>query len=221
MPIEHPAILGRHLKTYKVDPRQIEVDPTWNSRTDYGDLEELSADIETNGLLVPLDIKKVGNRLVLVNGERRLRAIKMAINRGAEFPFVKCEIAKPGISDVEAMLLQLGTNRGKPFEPLEEAEGYRRLEAWGLPVAQIAKRSGKSVQHVRGRLQLVQAGPDVRQAIKDKAVPLKAAVGIVRASEGDLKKQAAEVRAAVSRPKAKRKKPAPALKTCPHCGGAL
>ena len=48
-----------------------------NPRTDFGDIDELTASIKEKGVLEPLLVRNMGHgRVELVAGERRLRASK-------------------------------------------------------------------------------------------------------------------------------------------------
>jgi ParB/RepB/Spo0J family partition protein len=188
MPWKHEAVLKRR-DVFEVDPQAIEVRDGWNPRKDFGGADELKQSIIENGVRVPLTVKVDGERIVLVDGERRLRAVLAAIAEGAEIVSVPAMLSRRGVSDVEAMIDALVKNDGKPLTATEEAEAFRRLAAWGMSQADIARRVGRSQPYVCGRLMLVDAAPEVKSAIDNKEVNIKAAARIVKRSGGSVEAQ--------------------------------
>ena len=83
------------------------------------------------------------------------------------------------------MFVSLVSNDGKRLEPLEEAEAFRRLTAWGVPVKDIARRMGRSSVFIYQRLKLVDASPELKQAIEEKEVSVGTAAKIVQESAGN------------------------------------
>ena len=171
MAITHEAISGRS-NLYNVDPRHIKVQDGWNPRTDFSGEDELMDSIQENGVKMPLSLKKNGEDLFLIDGERRLRACLKLIAEGVDIKSVPCLFTQNTISDTEALMLSLVTNDGKRLDPTEEAEAFRRLKGWGLTVAEIAKRIGRSTVHVYRRLILVDASPELKDEIKAKNINL-------------------------------------------------
>ncbi len=179
MAIQHPAIRGRG-DLPRVDPEGLQVREGWNSRTEFGDLEALKEFTIANGVQVPLIVQKIKQDIFIVDGERRWRSCIMAIKEGHVIESVPCFFVDPKLSQMECMVIQLGSNAGKEFTPLEEADAFRRLHAWGMKVSQIAIRMGKSPQFVRDRLTLVNADQETRQALEDGTVGVTAAVQKVK-----------------------------------------
>lgn len=193
MPWKNEAVLKRR-DIFEIDPRKIEVQGGWNPRTDFSGEDELKLSIIENGVLEPLTVKAVGERVILVDGERRLRATLLAIMDGHEIVSVPAMLARRGISDIEAMFTALIKNDGKPLSPVEEADAFRRLAAWGVTQADIAKRIGRSQPYVSGRLVLVDAAPEVRKAVTEKKVKIKAAKQIIKKSGGSVERQRQELK---------------------------
>lgn len=192
MPWKHEAVLKRR-DVFEIDPQKIEVADGWNPRTDFSGEEDLKASIIENGVRVPLTVKTVGDRIILVDGERRLRATLKAIAEGAEIVSVPAMLARRNISDVEAMLDSLIKNDGKPLTTLESAEAFRRLMAWGLTQKDIARRIGRSQSYVSETLALIDATAEIRKAIEKKEITKKAAREIVKKSGGSVESQREEL----------------------------
>lgn len=176
-----------------VDPRFIKVANGWNPRTDFTGEKELMESIIQNGIRVPLTVRRIGDEIFLVNGERRLRATLRAIKEGHDFPSVPCVFLSDSISDIEAMYEMYVTNDGKRFEPLEEAELFRRLKAHNISTREIATRIGRSEAYVNRTLALVNASPEVREQLKSKKIGIGDARRIVKKSGGNIEKQKQEL----------------------------
>jgi ParB-like chromosome segregation protein Spo0J len=198
---------------FKVDPRKVEVVEGRNSRQDYGDLEELSRSIEEMGVLNPIHVTRDGDRVLLVDGERRLRATLLAIGRGAAIETIPAKMHRDGMSDIETMFVQLTANTGKPLEIVEEGRAFQRLVDWGLSVADIEKRTGRTNYYVKARLAMVDGCPDLQKAVADGEVTIAKAVEIVKASKGDVKAQ----KAAVGKAKEEKAAPKPKRAKNPPC----
>lgn len=189
--IKHDAIV-KSTTEYLVDPRKIEVLDGFNAREDFSDIDILMNSILQNGQTTPITIRKMGDRLVLVDGERRLRAFLMAIKKGHEICNIRAEIV-PNMSDEEAMYRMFTANDSKPFTALEEAELFRRLKAMEIPTKTIANRIGRSEAYVLRTLQLSNASPEVRAQLTAKKINVSEARKIVGKSEGSFEKQKQEL----------------------------
>ena len=192
MPWKNEAVLKRR-DVFEIDPRKIDVQDGWNPRTDFSGEAELKLSIIENGVIEPITVKAIGERVVLVDGERRLRATLLAIKEGHEIASVPAMLSRRGISDIEAMFTAIIKNDGKPLSPVEEADAFRRLAAWGVTQADIAKRIGRSQPYVSGRLVLVDAAPEVRKAVSEKKIKVKAAKQIIKKSGGSVERQRQEL----------------------------
>lgn len=145
-----PGIVKRGSNRIYADPRTIGIDPAWNTRTDFGDIEGLARDIlseyrkdpESGGLLNDLRIERGGAGAIdgkvftLVDGERRSRAINILLTTGIDgsgpITFehgIPVKIEPAGTSIIEKRLRMYKANGSKPFLPIEEAETFRRLRS--------------------------------------------------------------------------------------------
>jgi ParB family chromosome partitioning protein len=149
-----------------IDPQNIVVVDNFNVRKDYGDIDSLSESIINNGQLEPVICVKIRGteQYKLVEGHRRLMAIKQAISKGYDIPYVKAlTLSSTNEEDHVFAMLITGTGK-KPLTPLEEAEGYKRLVAYGYETKDIAIRVGKSNTHVYNLVRLA----DIPKKLKDK-----------------------------------------------------
>jgi len=165
---------------FYVDPRSISVVDGWNPRTDFSGEDELMASIIENGVEVPLLVRKINGGLELRDGERRLRATLRAIEEGHDIEAVPCQVERRGTNDIDGLVTALIRNDGKPLTAVEESDAYLRLTKWGLTPEQIAKRVGKSVSHIRNRIELAGASPEVRKAVSGKEITIGEAQNIAK-----------------------------------------
>jgi ParB/RepB/Spo0J family partition protein len=168
---ESRVFVKRDERTVRVPFDSIVIRKGFNLRTEYGDLEELAASIEASGLQEPItvDILKDG-AAVLTDGERRFRAISMLRGRSKElrdrFAYVDARTNDRSYTEADRIVAMFVHNSGKPFEPVEEAEGFRRLrDEQGLSLTQISAKVGKSMPYVEQRLLLATADDEEKALI--------------------------------------------------------
>ncbi|MBN2043884.1 MAG: ParB/RepB/Spo0J family partition protein [Anaerolineales bacterium] len=127
-------------------------------------LQDLAASIKEHGVIQPLIVTKGDqpSKYFLIAGERRWQAAKLA---GMEkIPAILREATQQ-----EMLLLALIENvQRADLNPLETAQAYRELaEKFDLTHNQIADRVGKSRPSISNTLKLLEAAPDVLQALLD------------------------------------------------------
>ena len=123
-------------------------------------LLELAQSIGENGMIHPLTIRFQEDKPVLIAGERRLRAAKIAGIR--EVPCIEM-----AAESAQSALLALVENlQREDMNCFEEAEGIRRLiELHGLTQEDAATRLGCAQSTIANRLRLLRLPPEERRAI--------------------------------------------------------
>lgn len=180
------GFLKRGGEIYLVDPLSIIVDDGWNERIDFTDTDGLKESIKNEGIKQPLEVRKGDdNRTHLVDGERRLRSTLELISEGCDIDRVPVTVAAKGKSEAELAVDAFLRNTGKPHNPFEEAGWFRKFKNWNYTEAEIAKRTGKSTQHVKNRLQLLNAAPAVRDAVIDGEISITTATEISKSPSID------------------------------------
>lgn len=169
-------------------------------------LEELADSIEHMGLQKPLavDILTTGEA-ALTDGERRYRAIGIIRGRSKDmkekFSHVDVIINDKTFNEAQRITAMLVHNAGKPFEPQEEAEGFRRLrDDYMMDLKAIAAAVGKSIPYVEQRLMLADADDEEKENIRTKKISPTAQVQLMR-KEKDPAKRKATVSAATAKGK--------------------
>jgi ParB family chromosome partitioning protein len=131
-----------------------EIDPNPEQpRGDFDEqsLESLAASIESVGLLQPIVVRKVGDRYVLVAGERRLRASQLA---GLE----TISAVLRGETDSRTNLMEalVENLQREDLSVLEEAAAYRQLmEDFGMQHDEVATEVGRSRSAVTNTVRLL------------------------------------------------------------------
>ena len=138
---------------YRIDPRSIVVKNDFNSRVDFGDIEELAKQIAKDGVLNPLHVQRIkdndGNeKFQLVDGERRYRAIQYSMEHGIEMPNVPVLLVNKDMPEQDLIRIQIQCNEGKNFTEYEYGVAYKKLNDLGMTNAQIAEFVGKPQWHV-------------------------------------------------------------------------
>ena len=169
---------------YKIDPTVIKEEQGFNLR-DYEQpevkqhIENLTETILNGGYIPPIVVRTDGTgNILLVDGHCRTRAALQAIERGATGLMLSAVNFKG--SDADRVELMLRSGEGLKFTPLEVAKGYLRLQRMGLTTADIAKRVGKTANHINQYLNLATANVDVQQMVERGEVAANVAIETVQ-----------------------------------------
>jgi ParB/RepB/Spo0J family partition protein len=182
---------------WTVSPSTIIVDEKENPRKDYGDIEELMNSIVENGIKQPLSVYGKGDKVVLKNGFRRMRAIKLALSQGKKIDGVPVIIEKETLNEQERTLEHLIFNDGKPLTMLEQSEVIRRLLNFNWKVTEIVKKTGKARGYIDNLIMLVKAPEKIQNHIKNGKISAHAVVQIMQAVKSDPEKAIKEVEEAI------------------------
>ena len=130
-------------------------------------LEELSQSIAEHGVFTPVLVKTMDSNYVLIAGERRLRAAKMA--GLATIPAIVKEF-----TDAQMMEISLMENiQREDLSVIEEAISYDKLiHALGYKQEELANRIGKSREHVSNILRLLKLPKEVQDMVSNKELSM-------------------------------------------------
>ena len=130
---------------------------------DYFKLMELSASFKKEGILQPLVVIKQEDGYMIVAGERRLRAAKMA---GLEKVPVRI---LPPMDDSRLLRLALIENlQREDLNPIEAALAYKQLlEKHNLSQAQLSDELGKSRPAISNTIRLLSLPDEVKTLISE------------------------------------------------------
>ena len=114
------------------------------------ELEALSDSIVKYGVISPITVRRVGERYVIIAGERRWRAARMA--GLSEIPVIIISA-----DDKKAAEIALVENiQRSDLNPVEDAQAYAALiDQYGLTQEEVAEQIGKSRSSVTNSLRLL------------------------------------------------------------------
>lgn len=185
-----PNALGKGLDAIfsdrKVDLKSIESSPARESlripiekiRTnpkqpreafDPGKLEELAASIKEKGIIQPVSVAKEDDGYILISGERRLRAARLAGLQ--DIPaYIYERSAK--LTDEELLELALIENiQREDLNPMELSDSYKRLsEEHHLTQEQIAARVSKQRSTVANYLRLQNLPVEIKISLRKSEI---------------------------------------------------
>lgn len=149
--------VGIRISDIEPNPRQPRQD------FDPAALEELAQSIRENGVISPITLRKTGDTYQIIAGERRWRASRMAGLH--EIPAIVLDV-----DEQTAYALALIENlQREDLNPMEEAEGYRRLmDELHLTQEQAASRVGVSRPAVANALRLLALPDSVAALLREK-----------------------------------------------------
>ena len=129
-------------------------------------LEELAASIQEKGVITPVTVRLDKGGYILIAGERRLRASKLAKQK--EIPAYIIEVT----DESEMMEVALIENiQRENLNPIEEAEAYAVLQGeFDLAQIDIAKSVGKSRSTITNSLRLLQLPSEIKKSVRDNKI---------------------------------------------------
>lgn len=139
----------------------IDPSPT-QPRTRFRKLDELAASIKALGIQDAITVRvspSNASRFELIDGERRVRAAKIA-----SFDEIPAEVVE--MEDAAIILAQLAHNDAEPLTAVEEGSAYRRLvDDFGQSAEEIALSAGVARSVVWARLRLTFLVPALRELV--------------------------------------------------------
>ena len=178
------------VKVVKVPIEQIFPNPYQPRKTfDEEALEDLAASIAQYGVLQPLLVAPAENgRYLLIAGERRLRASRMAAL--TEVPVIINEYTSQQIAEI-ALIENL---QREDLHYLEEAEGYEQLmEQFHLTQEAMAARVGKKQSTIANKLRLLRLSQQVRKVLVEAELSERHARALLKLEDDAKRLEALEV----------------------------
>ena len=185
------ANVMKRADSMKIRYKEIHVEKGFNGKnTDPADfeaaVESMYEHIKQGGKYPALEVRpREEGGAWLVDGHTRHAAIGRAIKKGLPIKDPKdgevwVSVTEFTGNDAERVARILTSAEGSKPTTLETANIYKRLIAFGWSAEDIAKKVGKSGEHVRGLLKLGNANTDVQDLVKSKKISASAAVNVVK-----------------------------------------
>ena len=149
--------------TYKININNISPNPNQPRQNfDEDAIQELVASIRQKGILTPITVWDNEGNFILIAGERRLRAAKLA--GLMEIPAYVIEVK----NDADMMEMALIENiQRENLNSIEEAEAYAVLNSkFGLSQDAVAKSVGKKRVTVTNSLRLLNLPIEIKESIR-------------------------------------------------------
>ena len=185
----------RRADAMRVKLEDLYEEPGFNLRIE-GDVLEASIEllaefIANGGQIPPLEVRpRSAGGVWIVDGHRRRRAM-LKLDKAGRLPRTpnrdNPEILEAWVpvvafegSDADRVARIISSQENEKLSPLELAEGYKRLRAFGWMPEQIAKKVGKTRQHVEQVLTVGDANTDVQNLVAAGHVSATTAAQVVR-----------------------------------------
>ena len=156
-----------NLSIAKVIPDPMQPRKTFNEDA----LKQLSESIKKHGVLQPITVRKSGNDFIIVMGERRYRASKLANKKS-----IPCIVREYKNNDVLEIQIIENLQR-QDVEPTEEAEAIAYLSERYAPT-EIAKRLGRTDNFIRQRLKLAGLIDGFKHFVRNGEMTISLGVGV-------------------------------------------
>ncbi len=168
------------MRIEKVDLNKIFVDTTQPRKTfNKTELQSLASSILKRGLLEPLKVIKLKEGFMLIDGERRFRALNILVKsyKDEESKKVNCIIIN---KLKEKTLTQLTYDIQKEKIPhLEEGEAYKKLiQEEGYSVQDLSTALGKRKGYILSKLKLTAFNENTKRLIRNGDLPAQALYSI-------------------------------------------
>lgn len=128
-------------------------------------IEELAKSIEENGLLQPINVRKIDGRFEIIAGERRYRACKKLGLKD-----IPCIIHQMKDQDVDVLAIIENIQR-ENLSVIEEAKAYQTLLfTYGYTQTELASRVGKKQATVANKLRLLKLSDPIKESLDNKEI---------------------------------------------------
>ena len=148
-------------------------------------LQELADSIEKHGVIMPIIVNKSGDRYMIIAGERRYRASKLA-------GLKKVPVIIKNYNERQIKEISLIENlQREDLNPIEAANAMRSLMTdYGLTQEDLADRIGKSRPSIANTLRLLSLAPEVMKMVETGSLSAGHARAMISVPEVDQKKMA-------------------------------
>lgn len=184
--IEKPGKSAEEIDINLIDRNIFQPRKTFNEEQ----LSELAQSIKNCGLIQPIIAVKKGDRYMIVSGERRWRASKLAGLKTV--PVIVRDYSEPQIAEV-ALIENL---QREDLNPIESANAIKELiEKYNLTQEQISEKIGKSRSAVANTLRLLTLAPEVVKLIQEGKLSAGHGKILVAITDKDMQVQIARMTA--------------------------
>ena len=152
-------------------------------------LKELSASIESYGIIQPISVRKIGKeKYELVAGERRLKAAKLA-NLLTVPAIIQDQLDDKG----SAVLAVIENLQREDLNFIEEARGYQHLLTdHGFTQKELAKKIGKNQSTIANKIRILRLDPEILRTIVEKGLTERHGRALLKLPDEELRRMTLE-----------------------------
>ena len=197
---------------FLVNPRIMVVKPGFNSRPISPERVALYKSVWLEAKAAkkpdpfpPMKVRMEGGKPAILGGHHRHAMYMELIADGEPIKRVRCDEFKG--DDMEAILFMLGDNDGLGSTMLELGVKYAELvNLYGMTFADVAKKRGRTAQHVKDCIQLTEQSSEITDAIESGSIAPATALKMVKThgaveAERVIKQATKDIAAGVKAPK--------------------
>jgi len=149
---------GSLIKISKIEPNRDQPRKNFDKEA----LEALSDSIRQHGVISPITVQKKGDRYIIIAGERRWRAARMA--GLTEIPAYVGDYSEREIAELSL----IENIQREDLNPIEEAQAYKRLMTeFKLKQEEVAERVSKSRSAITNTMRLLKLSEEVQKYLID------------------------------------------------------
>lgn len=168
---------------WKVAPEDLCFIDGFNVRSETADylahIESITASIMANGFMSDKPLAAFvadDGKIYITDGHSRLRAARLAIERGYTLEQLPVVVKPRGTSMEDITIALVTSNSGKALTPFETGVVIKRLIGMGLDEKEIAKRLALGLPYVKDLLNLVAAPKPIRDMVIEGKVSATTAI---------------------------------------------
>ncbi len=148
-------------------------------------INELANSIKSQGLLMPILVKKNAKRInkyTIVAGERRWRACKLI-----GFKTIKAIIVENTTEKTDALAAIIENVQREDLSPLDEALAYEKLiKNYSMKHEDIAINTGKSRSYITNIIRILSLSPKVKKLLQEEKISFGHARALVGTSKQEV-----------------------------------
>jgi len=146
------------------------------------ELNELALSIKSYGVLQPVTVTESEDKFILVMGERRLRASRIAGLK--QIPAIIIDI-----EEFDSAVVALVENiQRKDLNFIEEAQSYSQLiSKFGLTQEQVAKRVGKTQSTVSNKMRILNLGDKTLEVLVENSLTERHGRALLKVKDENLR----------------------------------
>jgi ParB family transcriptional regulator, chromosome partitioning protein len=154
----------------EIDVSQIIPNPE-QMRADFDEksLAVMSKSIRKHGLLNPIAVYQEGDHYVLIDGERRLRAAKLAGLKKIEANILPDKEYK---NDSMLEMSVIGNVQRKNMNPVEEGQAYAKMLKAGKSRSEVSRMFGVSRAWIGTLVAITELDPEIQELYRQRSLPV-------------------------------------------------